>query len=128
MPVVLDSCTVCYFVFHWYPPAFLIFFLLALVALAQLGWWVIFQINEGARLKRIQRSIWDQQIELAGHCREAQSLNAEEFQTWLRESFPDLKLETDGYTILVNSGAIARLEQTAGGGLECLYRKASFLF
>lgn len=94
---------------------FLIFFVLALVAMAQLGWWVIFQVGEGARLRRVQQTFWEQQIELADHWRESHHPSTEEFRLWLGESFPDLELEADGRTVGINSNALAWLDHVAGG-------------
>ncbi|MBU1936493.1 HAMP domain-containing histidine kinase [bacterium] len=94
---------------------FLVFFVLALVALAQLGWWVIFQVGEGARLKHVQQTLWEQQIELAQHWREARYPDVQEFRIWLGESFPDLELKADGRTMGISSSALARLDHMAGG-------------
>jgi signal transduction histidine kinase len=104
---------------------FVLFLALSAFAFAQLAWWVVFQVEEGARENRIQRSVWAQQIETARVILNSSGKSHEDFRAWLAASFPDLALGPSG-VIIVNEAAQARLDRTAHARVRMFAWEGSF--
>ncbi|MBU1983376.1 hypothetical protein KJ815_03090, partial [bacterium] len=106
---------------------FVIFVLLSFIALAQLSWWVIFQLNEGSRVTKLQHRIWTEQIRVAS---EQAGLWSErprhELETWLQRVFPDLTLEEASGKIIVSAAAEKRLRRLAGGRVRMYVSEGAF--
>ncbi len=108
------------------PRHFLVFLLLSLFAVAQLGWWIIFQVNEGARIERVQNDIWRQQIETASVWRANHDSAPQIYQAWLAENFPDLSLLPDGSKLQISTEARKRLDQIADGRVRMFISEGIF--
>ncbi len=90
---------------------FLLFLMISTFACAQLAWWVVFQINEGKRISRIQHELWSSEMRVAQQYR--QVAPPDEFEPWLRHTFPDLEWVA-GDHIKLKATAIAELDDVAG--------------
>jgi two-component system, OmpR family, sensor histidine kinase SenX3 len=98
------------------PPSrrnFIVFVLLTVFGMAQVGWWMVFQWGEGDRIERAQNNLWEQQEKIAAAYASAHAANSlQDMRTWLANAFPDLEF-TDGGQLIVKSSAQARLEHEA---------------
>jgi signal transduction histidine kinase len=104
---------------------FILFLALTAFVLAQLGWWVTFQVREGARLRQAQHQIWDQQMQTAQTWAQSNRPSPEQMRAWLR-CFPDLEIAPNGATIQPTAIAIARLDQVAGKRVRMFISEGAF--
>jgi signal transduction histidine kinase len=104
---------------------FVLFLLLSVFACAQLAWWVVFQVEEGARERRMQHDVWTQQIETVRIMLQTNGKSSSEFRAWLAVSFPDLVLSSTG-EIAVSDVAQNRLDQTAHRRVRMFAWEGSF--
>lgn len=110
---------------HPYRRQIVLFVLLSVLAIAQLAWWIVFQVGEGARTGRQQRAIWDQQINIARHWATQHALDPAAFQDWLRTAFPDLYLNDAG-RVTVTAEAVARLDRISGRRMRMFVSEGLF--
>ncbi len=92
---------------------FALFSLLSLFALAQLGWWVYFQVREGERVTHIQKQIWADQVDIARQQRAYYSPTSQQYAAWLDKNFPDLEADPANGELRVKESARQRLDQVA---------------
>ena len=105
---------------------FILFVILSIVAIAQLSWWVIFQVGEGARITAYQQTIWDQQMILASErLNEPGDMTAADLNKWLAGTFPDLALSGDG-ELSVGADAKHRLDQLARKRVRMFVSEGAF--
>ena len=107
----------------WYFPLFLI---LSVIAVAQLSWWVIYQVQEGSRIQKNQHLIWDQQIALAEEAIGlSPEITPEEINAEILKPFPDLKLSGNN-EINITEEALERLDNTARKRVRMFVFEGSF--
>lgn len=107
---------------------FLIFIFLSGLCLAQLGWWVTFQVQEGARVSRQQHEVWDEELSIARvHAQAGAFGSPEALEAWLSRSFPDLRLTGDGSDVEVRPEALKRLDKVAGSRTRMFVSEGIFL-
>ncbi|RJP78412.1 MAG: sensor histidine kinase [Candidatus Zixiibacteriota bacterium] len=104
---------------------FLLFLLLTLFAFAQLGWWIIFQMEEGARVSRLQEDLWAGQIATARQWLEVHEATYAETWSWLAQTFPDLELQPGG-DFAVSEEARQRLDHLARGRVRMFVWEGGF--
>lgn len=104
---------------------FVIFLTLSTVAIAQLSWWVIFQVQEGARITSLQQSFWDQQRKVASAYLENTGLSEAEKSSWLTTNFPDLELDDDG-NLKITSRAAEGLNELAQKRVRMFVSEGAF--
>ncbi len=110
--------------FRWH---FVLFVVLSLVAIAQLSWWVIFQVREGARISDNQRLIWNQQMELVLRRLDSpEGQNPAQFREWLNNTFPDLALSDDGRSLTITEQAENRLDGLARKRVRMFVSEGAF--
>jgi hypothetical protein len=105
---------------------FILFLVLSVVALAQLSWWVIFQVQEGGRLSLQQRAVWDQQISMALTYFKYVNPEDSEKSTWLTANFPDLLLDSATGKLTVSPGALQRLNRLAQKRVRMFVSEGAF--
>lgn len=110
---------------HPYRRQVVLFVLLSVLALTQLGWWIVFQLGEGSRTGRQQREIWEQQINIAQHWAVQQGLDRTAFRDWLAAAFPDLHLRDDGH-VAATEEAVARLDRLSGKRMRMFVSEGLF--
>ena len=88
-----------------------IFILLSFFAVAQVSWWVIFQIRISGREEHGQQKLWYQQIQTANHYVHDHFESTLELEAWLGDNFPDLELSDEGHGIIVSQAARQRLHE-----------------
>jgi signal transduction histidine kinase len=104
---------------------FVLFLILTVFGFAQLGWWVIFQVREGSRLRAQQTAVWDQQIDTARKWASINRVPAGELRAWLK-IFPDLEISPDGSAVIVTESARRRLELEAGKRVRMFISEGAF--
>jgi signal transduction histidine kinase len=104
---------------------FILFLALTAFGLAQLGWWVIFQVREGARLRQQQNYVWDQQIYTARQWASANRVSPDVLRKWLT-IFPDLEIAPNGSAIVVTAAAQQRLDHMAGKRVRMFISEGAF--
>jgi hypothetical protein len=104
---------------------FILFLILSIVAIAQLSWWVIFQVQEGARINSLQKSIWNQQRKVASAYFENTELSDTEKSSWLTFNFPDLELDDDG-NLKITSEAARSLDELAQKRVRMFVSEGAF--
>ncbi len=88
----------------------LLLLFLTLFILAQVSWWLVFQIRSGERMKAHQREIWQQEIHIAQIVRSNQFPgNSHRFSQWLESHYGHLVLREEG-SIAPSDEALAQLE------------------
>jgi signal transduction histidine kinase len=102
---------------------FVLFLIMALLAAAQLSWWVIFQVHEGRRVADIQHGLWRQQLSIAGSARLNQS--EADFAHWLGQNFPDLELRATG-ELTISPAALERLDRVAAERMRMFISEGGF--
>jgi hypothetical protein len=105
---------------------FILFVILSIVAIAQLSWWVIFQVQEGSRIKSLQHEIWNQQISTAHIYLDTVDLTAADKIKWLDSNFPDLQLDEGGRRTTVSSAAEQHLDTLANKRVRMFVSEAAF--
>lgn len=95
-----------------FPRHFALFLLLSAFGIAQLTWWVIFQVREGGRVSREQNHIWQQQMAMARQWAAQFHPTSEQYHAWLC-AFPDLQVTADGRDVQITSAAEAQLDHLA---------------
>ena len=108
-----------------FPRHFLIFLLLSAFGIAQLCWWVIFQVGEGGRVSREQNQVWQQQMAMARQWAAQAHPAPEQFRAWL-SAFPDLQVAANGTGVEVSRTAIARLDHLARGRMRMFIFEGAF--
>ncbi len=103
---------------------FVIFGIIIAFTLAQLTWWVTFQVMEGRRVRAIQEDQWQQQIAIAGIELERRA-DRSTFGAWLAQTFPDIELSGNG-TITVRSNARSDLDELAGRRVRMFIAEGTF--
>ncbi len=93
---------------------FVIFLVMTAFALAQLGWWIYFQVREGRRVQHIQREIWAEELELARQHRTGFAFDSRQFDLWLDNAFPDLEIAPGTGELRVSELALKHLDSEAG--------------
>ncbi|MCB2199103.1 HAMP domain-containing histidine kinase [bacterium] len=88
-----------------------IFILLSIFAVAQVTWWVIFQVNISDREEMGQMKLWHQQIQTANHYVHDHFESTAQLETWLKANFPDLELSDSRHGIVVTDEARQRLHE-----------------
>ncbi len=87
--------------------------LLAVFLIAQVAWWVIFQIRVDKRLTLAQHELWDQQIELTSRFIDVHYRgNPEAASFWLNSTYPDLALSSDGHVVVRPEAHTRLMEET----------------
>jgi len=105
---------------------FTLFVILSVVALAQLSWWVIFQVQEGSRLTSQQQAVWNQQIEMARTYFNLVNPYDTEKSPWLKMNFPDLRLDTLSGDFTVSLEARQRLSELAQKRVRMFVSEGAF--
>ncbi|HEY3296451.1 MAG TPA: HAMP domain-containing sensor histidine kinase [bacterium] len=108
-----------------FPRHFGVFLLLSAFGMAQLGWWVIFQVREGTRVHREQSHLWEQQISMARQWAAQFNPAPQEFRAWL-SAFPDLEVTPDGQDVQVTGAAKAQLDQIANKRVRMFIFEGAF--
>jgi signal transduction histidine kinase len=108
-----------------FPRHFIIFLLLSAFGIAQLVWWVIFQVGEGSRVSREQNRIWQQQMAMAKQWAAQFHPAPEQYRAWL-SAFPDLQMASNGQDVEVRAAAIARLDHLARGRVRMFIFEGAF--
>lgn len=105
---------------------FILFLILSVVAIAQLSWWVIFQVGEGARITAYQQTIWEQQMTMTSErLNEPGDMTDADLRVWLVNTFPDLILSNDG-KLSVRMDAENRLDQLARKRVRMFVSEGAF--
>ncbi|MEE9553971.1 MAG: hypothetical protein V3W18_06695 [candidate division Zixibacteria bacterium] len=104
---------------------FILFLILSVVALAQLSWWVIFQVGEGNRISTHQNDIWIQQMATAEQRLDETGDSDIVSKQWLQNTFPDLELSLDG-ELTVTSEAKKRLDTVARKRVRMFVSEGAF--
>ncbi len=105
---------------------FILFLTLSIVAIAQLSWWVIFQVQEGGRITFLQQSIWDQQKQIASIYLNNRDLSETDKSTWLKVNFPDLELDKEYGNLKITPEAIQRLDDLAQKRVRMFVSEGAF--
>ena len=105
---------------------FVIFIVLSAVAIAQLSWWVVFQVQQGDRLIEAQMEIWNQQIAVAEMHLQRSEMEFSERERWLEEHLPDLEFTEDHDNIVVTVTAMAALENKAKKHVRMFVSEGAF--
>jgi len=105
---------------------FTLFLILSVVALAQLSWWVIFQVQEGSRLTSQQQAVWNQQIDMARTYFNLVNPYDAEKSPWLKANFPDLQLDTLSGEFSVSPGARQGLSRLAQKRVRMFVSEGAF--
>ena len=105
---------------------FILFLILSVVAIAQLSWWVIFQVKEGSRITSQQTEVWNQQIIIARAYFEIADLADAEKSLWLKTNFPDLQLEKESRVLIVTADAQRRLNNLAQKRVRMFVSEGAF--
>ncbi|UCC81119.1 MAG: hypothetical protein JSW64_07105 [Candidatus Zixiibacteriota bacterium] len=105
---------------------FILFLALSIVAIAQLSWWVIFQVQEGGRITSLQQSIWDQQKQIASLYLNNSDLSEIDKSTWLKANFPDLELDKEYGNLKITPEAIQRLDDLAQKRVRMFVSEGAF--
>lgn len=105
---------------------FILFIILSVVAIAQLSWWVIFQVQEGNRLIQEQMMIWGQQLNAARLYLQTSDMDTIGQQQWLEKSFPDLEFTENHDDIVVTAGAMNDLERQAKKHVRMFVSEGAF--
>jgi signal transduction histidine kinase len=99
---------------HWsLRRQFLIFLLLSIFSLAQLTWWVIYQVEEGARISAQQNQLWAEQIRTVQVYSDSFVRSPQAINQWLPRAFPDLQWDAASRTAVVKPEAVQRLRTLA---------------
>jgi len=85
-----------------------VFFLLTLFLVAQVSWWVYFQVRASEKNAALQRELWKRQLTTAQIWMGAHNTEPGAKERWLHEAFPDLALTEDGI-LMVDPQAEAKL-------------------
>lgn len=104
---------------------FILFVLLTLFLIAQVSWWIIFQIRSGERHTELQESLWARQVETAMLWASTHHASHEDFATFLARSFPDLVLD-DRSVPRVSFGARAELKKETGRAVRMFLYEGTF--
>jgi signal transduction histidine kinase len=104
---------------------FAVFTVMSLFALAQLGWWVYFQVREGERVTHIQRQLWEQEIQISRQQRTGYAASSPQFTQWLEQSFPDLEIASSG-ELSIKESARQRLDDIAGQRIRMFIAEGVF--
>jgi signal transduction histidine kinase len=102
---------------------FVLFTILTLFAVAQLTWWIVFQLHEGKRVTATQQNFWFQQQQIATDRLTTQGATPE-FDRWLAHFYPDLG--RSGEIIVVRADAWRRLDELAGGRMRMFIGEGVF--
>lgn len=105
---------------------FTLFLILSVVALAQLSWWVIFQVQEGSRLTSQQQAVWNQQMDMARTYFNLVNPYDSEKSPWLKANFPDLQLDTLTGDFTVSLEARQRLGRLAQKRVRMFVSEGAF--
>ena len=108
---------------------FTVFLIMTVFALAQLTWWVYYQVREGQRFAHIQHVMWSQKLSLAREQSEGMADHGR-FTVWLRQNFPDLEAAPGG-ELRVKDEALHRLDAEAARRVRMFISEGvffSFLF
>lgn len=105
---------------------FTLFLVLSIVGIAQLSWWVIFQIQEGDRVTAQQNSIWDQQKSMALLKIQTDELSPAAIAEWLNDNFPDLAFLPEQAKIEVTQKAMDRLDEIAQKRVRMFISEGAF--
>ncbi len=100
--------------------------LLAVFLIAQVGWWIIFQVRIDKRLTEEQEELWRQQIALADRFLDSHpnpESGAQQF--WLRTTYPDLVISEEGQ-VEVRPEARRKLEEKAGKAVRMFTFEGGF--
>ncbi len=104
---------------------FIFFIILCLFVLAQVSWWIFYQVRAGDRLRTLQSSIWQKELTLANSWiseREDDGRSSGEFNTL----FPDLAYSPDNDSAIVSSQAKLELERDASRAIRMFAFEGSF--
>ncbi|UCE67622.1 MAG: HAMP domain-containing histidine kinase [Candidatus Zixiibacteriota bacterium] len=105
---------------------FVLFLILSIVAIAQLSWWVIFQVKEGDRITSHQQSIWNQQKKVAWTHFENTGFTDTEKSSWLKANFPDLELDNENRNLIITPEASQRLNELAQKRVRMFVSEGAF--
>ena len=105
---------------------FVLFLTLSIIAIAQLSWWVIFQVQEGDRIISLQQSIWNQQKKAASIYLKNAGFSDIEKSSWLKANFPDLELDDDSANLKITSEAAQRLNELAQKRVRMFVSESAF--
>lgn len=104
---------------------FVVFLILSAVGIAQLSWWVIFQVQEGGRVTRLQEMIWSEQIKTAKAKLNLPDQDEKAFESWLTENFPDIDYPQDG-NLVISAEAKKRLDKLAQKRVRMFVSEVAF--
>ena len=105
---------------------FILFLALSIVAIAQLSWWVIFQVKEGDRITSHQQSIWNHQEKVAWTYFDNAGLTDPEKSSWLKANFPDLELDKENHGLKITPEASQRLDDLAQKRVRMFVSESAF--
>lgn len=105
---------------------FILFLTISIVAIAQLGWWVIFQVQEGARVSSFQKALWEQEKNIARTYFDSAGLTPDEQSSWLNDNFPDLQLDSASSDLKVTADAEDRLNELAQKRVRMFVSEGAF--
>ncbi|MBZ0264324.1 HAMP domain-containing histidine kinase [bacterium] len=95
---------------------FVLFIILATLALAQLSWWIFYQVGEGNRYSVFQEKIWNQQIVTAELWKESHpDWTEKRYHTWLMANFPDLATDESTGAVIIKSEKVSELNRLSAG-------------
>ncbi|MBD3166933.1 hypothetical protein GF324_10065 [bacterium] len=100
--------------------------LLSLIAIAQTAWWVIFQVQEGRRLRAEQQFLWEQQIVLMETFMEAHPDSAVFEVDRAAQHFPDLLIDEKTGSVVVRPDARQALKDLAYGRVRMFASEGAF--
>ncbi len=105
---------------------FALFSVLSLFALAQLSWWVYFQVREGERVTHIQKQHWEQELQMARQQRADYSPTSPQYAQWLTQTFEDLEIASGTGELRVKASAQHRLDHVAGQRIRMFVAEGLF--
>lgn len=105
---------------------FALFIILSIIGIAQLSWWVIFQVQEGDRSVQKQMLLWSQQIKVARLQVDISDADSSGQDQMLKRSFPDLEFSDDLSDIVVTDEALNRLDRIAQKHVRMFVSEAAF--
>lgn len=105
---------------------FILFLAISVIAIAQLGWWVIFQVQEGGRVSAIQTAIWVQEKNIARTYFDSEDIAEAGQSSWLKANFPDLQLNPVNGDLQVTSEATNRLNELAHKRVRMFISEGAF--
>jgi signal transduction histidine kinase len=105
---------------------FILFLIISIIAIAQLTWWVVFQVQEGGRVSSFQRALWNQQMDIARTYFENAELTESEQSSWLNANFPDLRVDPENGNLTVTEKAARRLNDLAHKRVRMFVSEGAF--